>query len=143
MTGSARLTTTTAPALLRPATALALAAGLACALVAGLTSGGRGVLSAAAGVALALGFLWFGQLPVAQVARGRKRLGTALLILGYTVRIAAVVLALRLVFDSPVLDRRVFGVSIVLTALAWTAGGLWKLSTWRSVTIEPEPVERD
>ena len=143
MTGSARLTATTAPALLRPATALTLGAGLACALVAGLTRGGRGALSATAAVAVVLGFLWFGQLPVALVARGRKRLGTVLLIFGYTVRIAAVVLALRLMFDSPVLDRRVFGVSLVLTALAWTAGGLWRLSTWRSVTIEPERVERD
>ena len=142
MTGSARLTATTAPVLLRPATTLALGTGLACTLVAGLTSGARGVLSAAAAVALALGFLWFGQLPVAQAARGRKRLGTALLILGYTVRVAVVVLALRVVFDSPVLDR-VFGLSVVLTALAWTAGGLWRLATWRSVSIEAERVERD
>jgi hypothetical protein len=122
---------------------LALGVGAGCTAVAGLVAGGRAGLSAAGAVTLVVGFLWLGQLPVAQVARGRKRVGASLLIFGYTARIAAVVLALRLVFHSPVLDRHVFGVSVVLTALAWTAGGLWKLSTWRSVTIEPERVERD
>ena len=143
MTGSARLTATTAPALLRLATALTLGTGLVCTLVAGLTSGGLGVLSATLAVAVVLAFLWIGQLPVAQAARGRKRLGAALLILGYTVRVAVVVLALQLFFTSPTVDRRVFGVSVVLCALAWTAGGLWRLATWRSVTIEPARVERD
>ena len=122
---------------------MALGVGAVCIAVAGLVAGGRAGLSAAGAVALVVGFLWLGQLPVAQAARGRKRLGTALLILGYTVRITAVVLALRHVFDSPVLDRRVFGISVVLTALAWTAGGLWRLSTWRPLTIEPERVEKD
>ena len=102
----------------------ALGVGAVCTAVAGLVAGGRAGLSAALAVAVVLGFLWFGQLPVAQVAQGRKRLGAALLILGYTVRIAAVVLTLRVVFDSPVLDRHVFGVSVVLCALAWPAGGL-------------------
>jgi ATP synthase protein I len=129
--------------LLGPATMLALGVGAICAAVAGLVAGGRGALSAAAATALVLGFLWFGQLPVAQAARGRARLGTALLILGYTVRVAAVLLALRLLTDATAVDGRVFGVSVVLTALGWTAGGLWSLLGWRSATIEPERVDKD
>ena len=128
--------------LLRPATALALCLGLGCTLVAGLVGGGRGALSAAAATVLVLGFLWFGQLPIAQAARGRRRLATALLIVGYTVRVAAALLALRLLLGSTTLDRRVFGASIVLIALGWTAGGLWSLMGWRSVTIEADLPEK-
>ena len=118
MTGSARLTATIAPALLRPATALTLGAGFVCALVAGLEGGGRGALSAAAATAVVLGFLWFGQLPILLAARGHKRLATVQLIVGCLMRVAVGVLALRLVFTSPTFDRRVFGMSIVLCALA-------------------------
>ena len=121
---------------------LALGVGAVCTAVAGLVAGGRAALSAALAVAVVLAFLWFGQLPVAQAARGRKRLGAVLLILGYTVRVALVVLALQLFFTSPTVDRRVFGVSVVLCALAWTAGAVWSFMHWRSVTIEPDLSER-
>ena len=138
MTGSPRLTATTAPALLWLATALTLVTGLACALVAGLTSGGRAVLSAAAAVAVVLGFLWFGQLPIALAARGHQRLATVQLIVGCILRVAVGVLALRLFLTSPTFDRRVFGLSVVFCALAWTAGAVWTFARWRSVTIEPD-----
>lgn len=127
--------------LLGPATALAAGTGLACAVVAAFSGGGRGAASAAAATALVLTFLWAGQLPVAVAARGRGRLGTALLVTGYTLRVAAALLALVL-FDATTLDRRVFGATVVLAALAWTAGATWVLARWRSVTIEPEMPER-
>ena len=124
--------------LLGPATALALGVGAVCVLVAGVGQGGRGVLSAAAAVAVVLGFLWFGQLPIALAARGHQRLATIQLIVGCILRVAVGVLALRLLLDSPAFDRRVFGVSVVLCALAWTAGAAWTFARWRSVTIEPD-----
>jgi len=128
--------------LLGPATLLALGVGAGCVAVAGLVVGGRGALSAVAGTAVVLGFLWLGQLPVAQAAQGRRQLAKALLILGLTLRMAVVFVALRVLMDFPVLDRRVLGVSIVLTALAWTAGATWTFARLRSVTIEPDRSER-
>ena len=124
--------------LLGPATLLALGVGAVCTAVASVAGGGRAALSAAGATALVLGFLWFGQLPEAQAARGRKHLATALLIIGYTVRVAVVVLALRLLLDSAAFDRRVFGVCVLLCVLAWTGGAAWSLVRWRSVTIEAE-----
>jgi ATP synthase protein I len=121
---------------LGPATLLALAVGVLCTGVAGVASGGRGVLSAAAATALVLGFLWFGQLPIALAARGYNRLATAQLIIGCIIRVAVGVLALQLLFTSSAFDRRVFGVSIMVCALAWTAGAVWGFTRYRSVTVE-------
>ena len=121
---------------LGPATMVTLGVGVVCAGVAGVAGGGRGALSAAAATALVLGFLWFGQLPIALAARGHERLAIAQLIIGCVTRVAVGVLALQLLFTSSAFDRRVFGVSIVLCALAWTAGAVWALLRYRSVTIE-------
>ena len=122
--------------LLGLATWLAAGVGAVCVMVAGVVGGGRGARSAAVAALVALGFLWFGQLPVAMAARGQNRMGALLLLLGYTLRVAVGVLALRLLFNSAAFDRRVFGVSVILCALAWTAGAVWSFVRHRSVTIE-------
>jgi ATP synthase protein I len=122
----------TGTALLAVATWVTLAAGLVCSLVAAVGGGTRALVSAVLATGLVLGFLWIGQLPVAAASRGHRALGAALLLLGYTARVAVLLLAFRLFAGAEFLDRRTFGLTIIITALSWTGGGVWSLLRWRA-----------
>ena len=126
--------------LLGRATALTMVAGLGCAAVAAAVVGADGVLAALVGVGLVLGFLLVGQLPVAQVASGRRALGAALLVSLYSTRVLLLVLAWRVLSRSDALDRGSLGLTVVVCALAWTAGTVWSALRWQPVLIVPEPV---
>ena len=131
--------------LLSRAVLLTLGVGALCALAAGLLRGGAGLVGAAFAVGLVLAFLLVGQLPVAQAARGRRRLGAALLVVLYLLRVLLLVLAYALVVASgdARLDREALGVTVVASALAWTAGTVWSALRWRPMVVEPEtPVAR-
>jgi hypothetical protein len=75
---------------------LTLLSGLASVVVAAVTVGRAGALAALVALGLVLGFLVLGQLPVAQAARGRRGTGAALLLLLYSVRIAVLLGAFRI-----------------------------------------------
>jgi hypothetical protein len=102
-----------------------LAACVAGVLVAGTAAvggGGRAALSAALGVVVVVGFFASGALPVLVVggeAEQRAGLGTAVLLLTYTLRLAVAVAVLRLVGRSGALDPRVTGLAVIACALAW------------------------
>lgn len=122
-------------------TALAAAVAAPVALV---VRGPDGLTGAALGAALVLGFLLLGQVPVAQVARGRRGVGAALLIGLYTVRVLLLLVAYRVVTASPAaLDRQALGVTVVACALAWTAGAVWSMLRWRPLVVDPGADEGD
>ena len=122
----------------------ALTAALAVVLAA-LVRGGPGGLGAAAGGTLVLCFLLVGQLPVAQVARGRRRLGVALLVVLFVVRLMVLVVGYGVVVTAPgAVDRDALGLTVIGAALAWTAGTVWSALRWRPILVEPDgPPERD
>ncbi len=126
-------------ALLGRATVLTVLAGLGCAAVAAAVVGADGVLAALVGVGLVLGFLLVGQLPVAQVASGRRALGAALLVFLYTTWVLLLILAWRVLSRSDAFDRQTLGLTVVVCALAWTAGTVWSALRWQPVLIVPEP----
>ena len=128
---------------LLPATIVALASGVVCVAVAASLAGSAGALSACIATALVVLFLLVGQLPVAQASRGRRGLGAALLLGGYTARIALVLLAFRVFYVADGVDREVLGLTVVATALAWTAGAVWAFLRWRPLYVEPEHVQPD
>lgn len=100
----------------------AAATGAVAAAVAAAGGGGRGALSAALGVAVVVGFFGTGALPVLVVggdAEHRAGLGTAVLLLTYTLRLAAAVAVLRLAGRSDAVDPRVTGLAVIACALAW------------------------
>lgn len=101
-------------------------------------AGREGVLGALLALGLVLGFLLAGQLPVAQVGLGRPRLGTALLVLVYTLRLMVLVLAFRAFYVSDDVDGRVLGVTVLACGLAWTAGVVWAALRWRPLVVDPE-----
>lgn len=131
-------------ALLDRAAALALAAGLVCAVLGGLLRGVTGVVSALVAVGLVLAFLLIGQLPVAAAARG-SRWGAGLLLLGlYVTRVLVLVGGYLVVVNADTgLDRRWLGLTVMVSALAWTAGTLWSALRWRPYVVDPDLLHRD
>ncbi len=132
--------------LLSRALLLTAGAGVACVAVASATRGLDGFRGALVGIGLVLTFLVIGQVPVSQVARGRRRLGAALLVVLYVGRVLLLVLAYGLVLGTgaaDALDHESLGLSVVAGALAWTGGTIWSALRWRPVLVVPESEDRE
>ena len=126
--------------LLGRAVLLTVLVGALAASLAGALRGLDGMLGSVLAVALVLGFLLLGQVPVAQVARGRRGLGAALLIALYTLRVLLLLVAYRVVVANPgTIDRGALGLTVVAAALGWTAGAVWSALRWRPLVVEPDP----
>jgi hypothetical protein len=70
-----------------------------------------------------VGFFWSGTIPVRLTdgARLGPAAGLAVLLLTYTLRLALVLVALRLLSRAEIVDRRWLGGTIIACALTWTA----------------------
>lgn len=104
-------------------------------------AGRAAVLAALLALGLVLGFLLIGQLPVAQVARGRRRVGAALLVVLFTIRVLLLLVAFRVFYVSDDVDRKVLGLTVIACALAWTAGTVWAALRWRPMVVEPDAAQ--
>jgi hypothetical protein len=106
------------PALAAVAVGLLLAAGAAG------QDGARGLGSALLGVALVVGFLASGVLPVLVVRSGEvpAGAGAGLLLLTYTLRLAVAVAVLRVAARSEAVDPRWTAATVIAGALAWVLG---------------------
>ena len=129
---------TSARGLLGPAVLAALAVGALAVVVAAAVAAGPGAAGASIGLALVVGFLLLGQVPVAQVARGRRGVGAALLLLLYTARVVLLLVALRVLSDADAVHRGAVGLTVIACALAWTAGAVWSALRWRPLVVEPD-----
>lgn len=112
--------------LLAPLVAAGVGAG--CVAVAGAVAGGQGALGALIGVALVIGFLWSGIVPLLLIRDGSaataKGLATGVLLLSYTLRLALALVVLKIAGDSAALSHRALGVTVIVTATAWTGAAL-------------------
>lgn len=134
----ARRRGTSARALLAPGVLGAALAAAGCAVVAGAVVG-RGSLGAVGlGSALVLGFLLVGQLPLARATGAHRGLAGMLLLVGYTARIALLLVAFRLVVTSGFPDRQVLGGTVVVVGLGWTAGTVVSFLRWRPPVVDLE-----
>ena len=122
--------------LLGPAVVSAVAVAVGAAVVALVVEGPRSLAAVALGTGLVLGFLLIGQLPVSQVGKGRRGLGAMLLLLGYTTRVALLLVAFRIVVRSGSPDREVLGMTVVAVALGWTGGAVWSFLRWRPAVVD-------
>jgi ATP synthase protein I len=100
-----------------------VAVGALCSIVAWFAVGADGAVSAALATVIVVGFFWSGTIPV--VLTDRARLGPAgglaVLLLTYTLRLAVVLLVLRLLSRVEFVDRSWLGGTIIACALTWTA----------------------
>jgi ATP synthase protein I len=125
--------------LLGRAFVLSLVAGIGCVLVAVVVSDGATAAAAAVGSVLVVAFLAVGQVPIAAAARGHSAMAALLLLLGYVSRVMVLLVALLVVLRGDGLDRVPLGVSVMVTAAAWTVGAVWSMVRWQPVLIEPLP----
>lgn len=107
----------------RLAPAVTLAAGLACAVVAGTADGRRGWVSALLGTAVVALFFASGALPLLLVRGQEERaaLGLGILLLNYSTRLALTVLLLRAAARASLVDVRALGLTVIACTLAWSA----------------------
>ncbi len=99
-----------------------LLVGLLAALGWGLADGTDGWVSAALGTGLVIGFFASGFVPLVVARTGGLRAGAglAVLLLTYTLRLALVLLALRLATRADFVHPTALGTTLVVTALAWS-----------------------
>jgi hypothetical protein len=62
-----------------------------------------------------------------------------LLLFGYTARLALLLIAFRAFSTADWVHADVLGVTVVLTALAWTGAAVWAFVRWRPLYVDPEP----
>ena len=97
--------------------------GATCSMVAWFVVGADGSASAAIGTVIVVGFFWSGTIPVVLTDSARLGAGDglALLLLTYTLRLAVVLLLLRLLSRADFVDRGWLGGTVIACALTWTA----------------------
>jgi hypothetical protein len=100
-----------------------LAAGLLCSVVGWVAAGPEGLVSGLLATLLVVAFLWSGLVPlyVTRALESRVGVGLGVLLLTYTLRIALIVLVLRLAARSESLDGRWLGVTLIACALTLPA----------------------
>jgi hypothetical protein len=97
--------------------------GLLCSVVGWVATGPEGLVSGLLATLLVVVFLWSGLVPlyVTRALESRVGVGLGVLLLTYTLRIALIVLVLRLAARSESLDGRWLGVTLIACALTWPA----------------------
>ena len=100
-----------------------LATGLLCSAVAWVVAGPEGLVSGLLATLLVVAFLWSGFVPlyVTRALRSRVGVGLGVLLLTYALRLALVLVVLRLAAPSEYLDGRWLGLTMIGCALTWTA----------------------
>jgi hypothetical protein len=129
--------------LLGRAFVLSLVAGVGCVAVGLVVGGARTAAAGAVGAALVVAFLAVGQVPIAAAARGHGATAAMLLLLGYVSRVMVLLVALLVVLRGDGLDRVPLGLSVMVTAAAWTVGAVWSMVRWKPVLIEALPDSDD
>ena len=100
-----------------------LAVGLLCSVVAWVVAGPEGLVSGLLATLLVVAFLWSGLVPlyVTRALESRVGVGLSVLLLTYALRLALVLVILRVAARSEYLDGRWLGLTMIGCALIWTA----------------------
>ena len=126
--------------LLRFSTIAAALTGVTGALLGLSIRGWPGLLGGLLATGMVLGFLLVGQLPVSRPVRGRGGLAAALLVSLYAIRVLLLIAAYAVVVNiaAESVDRDVVGLTVIATAVAWTAATVWTALHWKPTLVEPD-----
>ncbi len=131
-------------ALLGPSVLVAVGVGMGCMVLGAVLAGPEGLAAAGLGGVLVVGFLLLGQLPLVQVAKGRRGTGALMLLLGYSLQVLVLLVVFAVVIESSGVDANVLGLTIIAVALGWTAATVWRWLRWRPPVVEVDlPPDRD
>ncbi|MEV7806400.1 hypothetical protein AB0O28_25980 [Microbispora sp. NPDC088329] len=115
-----------------------LIVGLLAALVAVFTTGAKGALGAGIGVVLVAAFFTVGLVVVSWAGRISPMAMMAAAVVGYVIKILAV-MALMIAFDGvTAFDSRMFALSVICCTLAWMIGEMRGFMKLKLLYVEPE-----
>lgn len=126
--------------LLRLSAIAAVVTGAACTVVGLVLRGWPGLLAGLLATGMVVGFLLVGQLPVSRPVQGRGCLAAALVLALYVARVVLLIVAYAVVVNltADAVDGDVVGLTVIATALAWTAATVWTAVHWKPVLIAPD-----
>jgi ATP synthase protein I len=123
-------------ALLGTSVLVALGVAVLCMVLGAVVAGTEGLAAAALGGVLVVGFLLLGQLPLVQVAKGRRGVGALMLLLGYLLQVLVLLVVFAVVVETSGVDEKVLGLTIIAVALGWTGATVWRWLRWRPPVVE-------
>jgi ATP synthase protein I len=93
--------------------------------------------SALGGMALTLAFFIFGQYIIGRVLLTKPEIGLGVAMIVYLTQLIVLLVLIKVLRDAPLLDGKVFGISIFVSTLSWTAGSVWVMANHKTTVIEP------
>ncbi|MEU8197320.1 hypothetical protein AB0C10_26380 [Microbispora amethystogenes] len=115
-----------------------LIVGLVAVVVAAVATGAQGALGAGIGLVLVAAFFTVGLVVVSWAGRVSPMAMMTAAVVGYVVKILAV-MALMFAFDGvTAFDSRLFALSVICCTLAWTIGEMRGFMKLKMLYVEPE-----
>ncbi len=115
-----------------------LIVGLLAALVAVFTTGAKGALGAGIGLVLVAAFFTVGLVVVSWAGRISPMAMMAAAVLGYVVKILAIMAMMSAFSGTTAFDSRVFALSVIACTLTWTIGEMRGFMKLKMLYVEPE-----
>jgi ATP synthase protein I len=114
-----------------------LAAGLVAVIAAAILTGSKGALGASIGVLLVAAFFSIGLVVVSYAGRISPMAMLTAAVLGYLVKVVAIMVMLRAFEDTTAFNSRVFALSVIVCTLAWTVGEMRGFMKLKLLYVDP------
>jgi len=111
--------------------------GILFAIGSGIFTDAQAGYSALGGMILTLIFFIFGQYVIGRVLLTKPEIGLGVAMIVYLTQLIVLLVLIKLLRDAPWLDGKSFGISILASTLAWTAGSVWVMAKHKNLVIEP------
>ncbi|MFC0863015.1 hypothetical protein ACFHYQ_11995 [Sphaerimonospora cavernae] len=115
-----------------------LAAGLVAAIVAAFATGAKGALGAGIGLVMVAAFFTVGLAVVTWAGRVSPMAMMTAAVVGYVVKVLALMAVLNAFKTTTVFDPKVFALSVILCTLVWTVGEMRGFMKLKMLYVEPD-----
>jgi ATP synthase protein I len=115
-----------------------LVVGLVAVIIAAILTGSTGALGAAVGVILVAAFFTVGLVVVSWAGRISPMAMMAAAVLGYVVKVLAIMAALNAFDGTTAFNSRVFALATILCTLTWTVGEMRGFMKLKLLYVEPD-----
>ncbi|MEZ0073945.1 hypothetical protein [Planotetraspora sp. GP83] len=114
-----------------------LAAGLVAVILAAVLTGAKGALGAGIGVVLVAVFFTIGLAVVSWAGRVSPMAMMTAAVVGYVVKVLAIMAMLSAFDGTTAFNSRVFAISVIVCTLAWTVGEMRGFMKLKLLYVEP------
>ncbi|MCX3064099.1 hypothetical protein [Streptomyces beihaiensis] len=125
--------------ILRGATLVAAPAGVVATVVSAIVAGEKGLVGALVALAVVAGFFGLGSAALMRITQNKPQVAMTAGLLVYTVQILLIGVFVIAFGDTTLFNGRAFGLTLLVTALAWVGGQVKQSLTSRMLYVNPEP----